>query len=76
MATRAGPVAGILIVGIRIYQKTLANLVGGQCRFHPSCSKYGIESLRRHGAIKGSLLTVRRIGRCHPWGGSGHDPVP
>ncbi len=76
MATRAGPVAGILIVGIRIYQKTLANLVGGQCRFHPSCSEYGIESLRRHGAIKGSLLTVRRIGRCHPWGGSGHDPVP
>ena len=76
MATRAGPVAGILIIGIRIYQKTLANLVGGQCRFHPSCSEYGIESLRRHGAIKGSLLTVRRIGRCHPWGGSGHDPVP
>ena len=76
MASRAGPVAAILIIGIRIYQKTLANLIGGQCRFHPSCSEYGIESLRRHGAVKGSILTVRRIGRCHPWGGSGHDPVP
>ncbi len=76
MAPRAGPLAGILIIGIRIYQKTLANLIGGQCRFHPSCSEYGIESLRRHGAVKGSILTVRRIGRCHPWGGSGHDPVP
>ncbi|MEC7351725.1 MAG: membrane protein insertion efficiency factor YidD [Planctomycetota bacterium] len=76
MASRTGPLAGILIIGIRIYQKTLANLIGGQCRFHPSCSEYGIESLRRYGAIKGSILTVRRIGRCHPWGGSGHDPVP
>ena len=68
--------AGLVALAIRGYQLAIAPLLGPRCRFHPSCSEYGIESLRRHGAVKGSILTVRRIGRCHPWGGSGHDPVP
>jgi putative membrane protein insertion efficiency factor len=46
------------------------------CRFEPSCSRYAMEALARHGALKGSLLAIRRLGRCHPWGGSGYDPVP
>lgn len=46
------------------------------CRFDPSCSTYALESLERHGAIRGSWLTIRRLGRCHPWGGTGWDPVP
>ena len=73
---RAGPVAWLLIQFIRLYQMSLAALIGGQCRFDPSCSVYGIEALRRHGALRGGYLTVRRIIRCHPWGGSGKDPVP
>ena len=73
---RAGPVAWLLIQGIRLYQVSLAMVIGGQCRFEPSCSVYGIEALRRYGAIRGGYLAVRRILRCHPWGGSGSDPVP
>lgn len=46
------------------------------CRFDPSCSTYALEALERHGAARGSWLTVRRLGRCHPWGGMGWDPVP
>jgi putative membrane protein insertion efficiency factor len=48
----------------------------GRCRFTPSCSEYALDALRQHGALAGSWLAVRRIGRCHPWGGCGHDPVP
>jgi putative membrane protein insertion efficiency factor len=46
------------------------------CRFDPSCSTYALEALERHGAARGSWLTIRRLGRCHPWGGMGYDPVP
>ena len=65
-----------LVMLVRLYQVTLGPLLGGQCRFLPTCSEYSIEALRTHGAIRGSWLTVRRIARCHPFGGHGFDPVP
>lgn len=66
----------ILIVPIRIWQLTFSAILPPTCRFAPSCSAYAIEALQRHGPIKGGWLAVRRIGRCHPWGSSGYDPVP
>ncbi len=66
----------LLIAVVRLYQAVLRPIFGGQCRFFPSCSEYAVESLRRHGALRGSWLTVRRLCRCHPWGGAGYDPVP
>jgi hypothetical protein len=61
---------------IRAYQLIASPLLGNRCRFHPSCSDYAIEALRRHGLLKGSLLAVRRVGSCHPWHAGGFDPVP
>lgn len=61
---------------IRFYQYAISPFLGRGCRFHPSCSEYAVESLQRHGAIKGLWLAVRRIGRCHPWHPGGYDPVP
>ena len=61
---------------IRVYQKLISPLIGPQCRFTPTCSQYGVEALKKHGLFRGSYLTIRRILRCHPWGGHGHDPVP
>jgi len=61
---------------IAIYQWTLSPILGPRCRFLPSCSDYAREAVRSHGAIKGSWLALRRLGRCHPLGGSGLDPVP
>jgi putative membrane protein insertion efficiency factor len=66
----------LLIALIYVYRATLGLFLGGQCRFYPSCSHYGEQALRAHGALRGSLLTVRRIGRCHPWSPGGYDPVP
>ena len=60
---------------IRLYQR----VAGGRlspCRFTPSCSTYALEALEAHGTVRGGWLSLRRVGRCHPWGGSGHDPVP
>jgi uncharacterized protein len=71
-----------LIFGIRIYQWTLGlaktGLLGpmGKCRYSPTCSQYAIDAIKQHGVIRGGWLAVCRIGRCHPWGGCGHDPVP
>ena len=74
---RAPGIAARACVGcVRAYQLTLSRLVGGQCRFHPSCSHYAIGAFREHGALRGAWLTLRRLARCHPWGGQGHDPVP
>jgi putative membrane protein insertion efficiency factor len=69
------PVARLLHLGIRAYQRVMAGRPS-PCRFDPSCSSYALEALERHGALRGSWLTVRRLGRCHPWGGHGWDPVP
>ncbi len=68
--------AGILALPIRLYQLVISPLWPAQCRFSPTCSAYGLQALREHGALKGLLLTLKRMARCHPWGGQGHDPVP
>jgi uncharacterized protein len=64
------------ILLIRAYQIVLGPFMGGHCRFHPTCSEYGLEAYRKHGPIRGTWLTFWRIARCHPFGGSGFDPVP
>jgi uncharacterized protein len=70
------PLARIGIGAIRVYQWTLRPAIGANCRFYPSCSDYAVEALRRHGAVRGSGLAVRRILRCNPWHEGGYDPVP
>lgn len=70
------PFAHIVALPVRAYRLLLSPWVGHGCRFQPTCSAYSLEALEKHGAIKGTLLTIRRIGRCHPFGGSGYDPVP
>ena len=65
-----------LILMVRAYQVVLSPLMGGCCRFTPSCSEYMIEALNMHGAVKGTLLGLWRILRCHPFGAKGYDPVP
>ncbi len=72
---RLGPASRLLVAAVRFYQATLGTFLGGHCRFMPTCSEYAIEALRKHGAFRGSAMAVRRIVRCHPWGGSGYDPV-
>lgn len=66
----------ILIAAIRLYQRLLSPLLGPRCRFHPSCSHYAVEAIRRFGPLRGSWLAVRRILRCHPLNPGGIDPVP
>ncbi len=61
---------------IYAYRLTLSPLLGGQCRFHPTCSTYALDAYRLRGPIIGTYLTLRRLLRCHPLGGSGYDPVP
>jgi putative membrane protein insertion efficiency factor len=68
----ARAVAGLF----RLWQVSFSVVLPPSCRFSPSCSHYGIEALRRHGLLAGLWLTAARIARCHPWGGSGLDPVP
>jgi uncharacterized protein len=65
-----------LIAAIRVYQLVLSPVLAPACRFDPSCSTYAVEAIARRGVIRGSWLALRRIGRCHPWGGFGYDPVP
>lgn len=66
-----------LLIGlIRLYQLLLSPIMGNACRFYPTCSSYGIEAIEKHGAIKGSYLTIKRIGRCQPLCEGGYDPVP
>jgi putative membrane protein insertion efficiency factor len=65
-----------LILLARLWQLGPSRLIPPTCRYQPSCSAYAIEALTRYGALKGSWLAVRRLLRCHPWGGCGFDPVP
>ncbi len=68
--------ARLLIVLAQAWQIGPSRILPPSCRYAPSCSAYTIEALRRYGALKGGWLSARRLARCHPWGGSGYDPVP
>ena len=70
------PLAFIVSIPVRAYRIFGSPIVGMHCRFQPTCSAYAMEALERHGAFKGSWLALRRIAKCHPWGGSGVDNVP
>jgi putative membrane protein insertion efficiency factor len=72
----AGAVRALLLGLIRLYQLTLSPWLGTQCRYEPTCSKYAAEAIERFGAGRGVWLAAKRLGRCHPWGRSGYDPVP
>ena len=61
---------------IKIYQSLISPILGPSCRFTPTCSQYAKEALKKHGLLKGLYLTLNRLSSCHPWGKSGHDPVP
>lgn len=69
-------VVSMMVLPVRFYQLCISPLFPPACRYTPTCSQYAIEALRVHGPLRGSLLALRRILRCHPWGGSGYDPVP
>lgn len=72
-----GKVLALPLLGlVWLYRTAISPLLGANCRFEPSCSAYAEEALRVHGGIKGGWLALKRICRCHPWGGSGYDPVP
>ena len=64
------------ILLILLYRVTLSPFIGGQCRYMPTCSRYALEAYRTRDPFRATWLVVRRLGRCHPWGGSGYDPVP
>lgn len=66
----------LVVALIRLWQYTLSAVLPPSCRFSPSCSAYAIEAVSRYGVVRGGWMAARRIMRCHPWGGSGHDPVP
>ena len=64
------------VLFIRVYQLIISPMIGSNCRFIPTCSEYAMESLREYGLIKGIFLSIKRIGKCHPWGSHGYDPIP
>lgn len=65
-----------LIGLVKFYQKCISPLKPASCRFSPTCSQYALEALKKYGPFKGLWLSIKRILKCHPWGGSGYDPVP
>ncbi|HRP89213.1 MAG TPA: membrane protein insertion efficiency factor YidD [Edaphocola sp.] len=67
--------AKILLAVFKGYQKLISPMLGSNCRFTPTCSQYGVEAVKKYGFFKGGWMTLKRIGRCHPWGGHGYDPV-
>lgn len=69
-------VSKIFIGLIRFYQLSISPILGQNCRYSPTCSQYSVEAIKKHGAGKGGWLALKRIFSCHPWGGSGYDPVP
>ncbi|MFD0200033.1 membrane protein insertion efficiency factor YidD [Actinosynnema sp. NPDC091369] len=73
---QVNPVVRVLLLPVRFYRKFISPALPPTCRFHPSCSAYAVEALTVHGALRGSWLTLRRLGRCGPWHPGGLDPVP
>lgn len=69
-------VSHLFLLMIRLYQTCISPLKPPTCRYVPTCSQYAIEAIRKHGPFKGLWLAIKRLLRCHPWGGSGYDPVP
>ena len=66
-----------IFVGIiKIYQNMISPLFPSRCRYTPTCSEYGLQAIKKHGAFKGGVFTIKRILTCHPWGGDGYDPIP
>ena len=65
----------LLIFMVMLYRVTLGRMMGGHCRFQPSCSQYMLDAVEKHGPIKGAWRGIKRIARCHPFGGSGYDPA-
>lgn len=65
-----------LLLLVKMYQYLISPLTPSSCRFHPTCSEYAVQALKKHGPFKGLVLSVKRILKCHPWGKSGYDPVP
>ncbi len=70
------PVQLLFLGIIHLYRFTLSPFLGSQCRYQPTCSRYGLEAIRTHGPWRGGWMTLHRIGRCHPWSKGGFDPVP
>lgn len=68
--------SAILLMPIYFYRYCISPMTPPTCRFTPTCSQYAIEAIKKHGPLKGLILAIKRILRCHPWGGSGYDPVP
>jgi len=66
----------IFLLPVYFYRYSISPLIGPRCRYTPTCSQYAIEAVKKHGIIKGGWLAIKRISSCHPWGGSGYDPVP
>ena len=66
----------MVILLIKIYQKVVSPWTPASCRYNPTCSSYSVQAFQKHGLWKGFVMTIKRIGSCHPWGGSGYDPVP
>ena len=69
-------ISSILILFIKFYKYFISPMLPNACRYYPTCSVYSIEALKKYGPIKGSYYSIKRILSCHPWGGSGYDPVP
>jgi len=70
------PLAFIFSLPVRFYRLVFSPWIGRSCRYDPTCSAYALEALKKHGGLKGGWLTLKRLGRCHPWGGMGVDDVP
>ena len=71
-----GPLAAVLLLLLAVYRRLISPLLGPRCRYVPTCSTYAVEAVKRHGALRGSWLTLKRVLRCHPFAEGGDDPVP